>query len=278
MSSIFSSLPLWIIFPLTGLLAGFMAGLFGIGGGFIIVPLLVFVLPQIGFEPALVSHTAIGTSLACIVITSISSTRSHHLRESVNWQLLKPVVPGLIIGSIIASKVASLVSGLVLMSVFVTGAFMTAFYLFFSKTKESPLKENNAENIERLPYFLFAGFTGFVSSLIGIGGGSILVPYYVFKGQRVHIAVGSAAACGFPIALVGAAGYWFNGLTATETISNTSGFIYWPAFLGIVIFSVLGAPLGVKTAHYFKESTLKKVFALFLVFTGGQIIYTQWLI
>ncbi len=112
--------------------------------------------------------------------------------------------------------------------------------------------------------------------MIGIGGGSILVPYYVYKGENAHHAVGTAAACGFPVALFGAMGYLINGMNMTDDVSHASGFIYWPAFLGIVVFSVLGAPLGAKVAHAFKESALKKIFALFLVFTGGQIIYTQW--
>lgn len=257
-----------------------MAGLFGIGGGFIIVPLLLFVLPEIGIESELATHFAIGTSLACIVITSISSTRSHHLRQSVNWQILKTVTPGLILGSILASKIASLVSGTVLMSTFVVGALLTAVYLFFSQTAKAETRTNTTTDPdqpkEHLSYFLFGNFTGFISSLIGIGGGSILVPFYVFKGQSAHKAVGTAAACGFPVALFGAIGYLINGLSHTQSISHSSGYIYWPAFIGIVVFSVLGAPIGAKVAHAFEETTLKKVFAVFLVFTGGQIIYTQW--
>ncbi len=253
-----------------------MAGLFGIGGGFIIVPLLLFVLPQIGFGSELATHFAIGTSLACIVITSISSTRSHHLRQSVNWQFVKIITPGLIIGSILAAKVASLVSGEILMTVFVFGALITAIYLFFSKVDKVELGNIPIQKKDSLIYFSFGNFTGFISSLIGIGGGSILVPFYVFKGQSAHKAVGTAAACGFPVALFGAIGYIINGLSITQDISYSSGYIYWPAFIGIAVFSVLGAPLGAKVAHGFEESTLKKVFALFLVFTGGQIIYTQW--
>lgn len=253
-----------------------MAGLFGIGGGFIIVPLLLLVLPQIGIGTELVMHFAIGTSLACIVFTSISSTRSHHLKKSVNWQLIKIVAPGLIIGSIVASKVASLVDGEVLMTVFVFGALITAIYLFFSKVDNVELDNIPIQKKDNLIYFLFGNFTGFISSLIGIGGGSILVPFYVFKGQSAHKAIGTAAACGFPVALFGAIGYLISGLSITQNISYSSGYIYWPAFIGIVVFSVLGAPVGAKVAHAFEETTLKKVFAVFLVFTGGQIIYTQW--
>ncbi|MFT6734216.1 MAG: putative membrane protein YfcA [Polaribacter sp.] len=269
-------LPLWVIFPLTGLIAGFMAGLFGIGGGFIIVPILLFVLPEIGIDKELATHFAIGTSLACIVITSISSTRSHHLRQSVNWQLLKPVAPGLIIGAILASKIASLVSGAVLMSVFVVGALVTALYLFFSKANKIKTESKSVRKADNLNYFIFGNFTGFISSLIGIGGGSILVPFYVFKGQGAHSAVGTAAACGFPVALFGAMGYLVIGWNVAQDIEYSSGFIYWPAFIGIIVFSIFGAPIGVKVAHTFEESTLKKIFALFLVFTGSQIIYTQW--
>jgi uncharacterized membrane protein YfcA len=253
-----------------------MAGLFGIGGGFIVVPLLLLILPTIGIESQLSTHISIGTSLACIVFTSISSTRSHNKRGSVNWHAIKPIVPGLIIGSIIASKVASLVSGSLLMVVFVFGALLTAVYLFISKTPNKPNESQSSANIGTLTYFLYGKFTGFISSLIGIGGGSILVPFFVFKGHRAHVAVGTAAACGFPVALFGALGYLVNGLESTQQVAYASGYIYWPAFAGIVLFSILGAPIGVKVAHGFKEATLKKIFAVFLVFTSGQIIYTQW--
>ena len=262
---------IWLIFAITGLLAGFMAGLLGIGGGFVTVPLLILALPQIGISHQLVPHFAIGTSLACIVITSLSSGYSHHKKSAVQWQLMGSIAPGLILGALVGAFLAAIVSGKVLVLFFVSGAFLTAGYLISGhQTKHS------AASTPNYWYFLYAKFTGIVSALIGIGGGSVLVPFLVYRGQAMVKAVGTAAACGFPIALFGALGFIYSGWHVTENIEYSSGYIYWPAFLGIVIFSTLSAPLGVKVAHWVAEKRLKQIFAIFLILTGAQIIYSQW--
>ncbi len=254
------------------MLAGFMAGLLGIGGGFIIVPLLLIILPQIGIEQQLVTHIAVGTSLMCISITSLSSSFAHNQKNAINWALLRPIVPGLVIGALVGSAVAGILQGPILILVFVSGALITAVYLLSGhKTKQGNVSTSS------FIYFLYANFTGIVSALIGIGGGSILVPFLVYKGQAMVKAVGTAAACGFPIAVAGSLGFIYEGWQVTESIEYATGYIYWPAFLGIVIFSTLTAPLGAKTAHYILESYLRVIFAIFLILTSGQILYSQWL-
>ena len=253
------------------MLAGFMAGLLGIGGGFIVVPLLLFVLPQVGLETPLVSHMAVGTSLACIGITSISSAYSHQKKQAIHWQLLKPIVPGLIIGAILGSLIAGLLQGQILVVLFVSGAIATAIYLLTNHQSPHQDTDTNATLM-----FSYANFTGVISSLIGIGGGSILVPFLVYRGVAMVKAVGTAAACGFPIALFGTIGYIYSGWSVTANTKLSSGYVYWPAFAGIVVFSALTAPLGAKLAHYIKEKQLKRVFAVFLILTSAQIIYSQW--
>lgn len=252
-------------------MAGLMAGLLGIGGGFIVVPLLLLVLPQVGIEQSLLVHFSVGTSLACICVTSLSSAYAHQSRHAINWLILKPIVPGLILGALLGSILAGIIKGPILVMVFVSGALFTAVYLM---SEHKPHSEQTTTN--GVIYFLYAKFTGIISSLIGIGGGSVLVPFLVYRGESMVKSIGTAAACGFPIALFGGGGFVYSGWQATNHIEYASGYIYWPAFLGIVIFSSLSAPVGAKVAHFIQEKHLKQIFAMFLILTSGQIIYSQW--
>lgn len=261
---------LWGIFILAGLLAGFMAGLLGIGGGFVVVPVLVLVLPFAGVSPEVAPHVAIGTSLLCICITALSSAKAHHSRQSVDWQVFTITAPGLIFGSLIGAAIASLVSGKFLVLLFIIGAISTAIYLL---SGHRPMAKPDQKN---WPFFLYGNFTGCVSALIGIGGGSLLVPFLVFKGKAMVQSVGTAAACGFPIALFGAIGYAVSGWRRGVELEHATGYLYWPAFLGIVVFSSLSAPLGARLAHHIPEKRLKQIFAVFLFLTSAQILYSQW--
>jgi len=157
-------LNIWLVLAATGMLAGFMAGLLGIGGGFVIVPLLLIILPQIGVEQHLIAHIAVGTSLVCISFTSLSSSFAHNRKNAIIWVLLKPLVPGLIIGALAGSALAGVLKGSILVLVFVFGALTTAIYL---------LSGHQTKQVDRttspIVYFLFANFTGVISALIGIG-------------------------------------------------------------------------------------------------------------
>jgi len=248
-----------------------MAGLLGIGGGFVVVPLLLLILPQIGLENEHITHFAVGTSLACICVTALSSSYSHQQKSAISWPLLRPITPGLVIGALIGSYLAGLLKGPILILLFVTGALLTALYLL-SAHKTKHLESSN----NHLLMFFYAQFTGVVSTLIGIGGGSVLVPFLVYRGLPMVKAVGTAATCGFPIALFGSLGYIYSGWLPTQNTDLASGYIYWPAFFGIVVFSGITAPYGAKLAHYVEEKHLKRIFAVFLIFTSAQIIYSQW--
>ncbi|TQV89120.1 sulfite exporter TauE/SafE family protein [Aliikangiella coralliicola] len=261
---------LWVIFILAGLLAGFLAGLLGIGGGFVVVPVLIWALPAAGVSVEHVAHFAIGTSLLSICVTAISSARAHHKKQAVDWRLFAIIAPGLVIGSLAGAALAAVLSGRLLIIVFVTGAILTAIYLLSGhKPKAHPTES-------RWPFFSYGNFTGVVSALIGIGGGSVLVPFLVYKGKSMVQSVGTAAACGFPIALFGALGYGISGWQQKINVEYSTGYLYWPAFFGIVVFSSLSAPLGAKLAHFVSEQRLKQIFAVFLFFTSGQILYSHW--
>ena len=260
----------WLIFVLAGLVAGFLAGLLGIGGGFVVVPVLIFVLPHAGIAEAQVAHFAIGTSLLCICITSLSSTRAHHLKKAVDWHLFRLIVPGLVIGALAGSALASILKGDVLIVIFVTGAILTAIYLLSGHQPKTHTAQSGWS------FFIYSNFTGVISSLIGIGGGSVLVPFLVYKGKSMVQSVGTAAACGFPIALFGAMGYAISGDKLTSDIDYSIGYLYFPAFLGIVIFSTIAAPFGAKLAHFVSDKLLKQIFAVFLILTSAQILYSQW--
>ncbi len=262
---------IWLVFALTGLAAGFMAGLLGIGGGFVVVPLLLLVLPHVGIPLAEAGYFAIGTSLACICVTALSSAYSHHRRDAIAWQLWQPLTPGLILGSMLGTYFAALLAGPVLVVLFVLGALITAAYLLSGHRAQNANSPNS-------PWMLFAyaQFTGAISALIGIGGGSVLVPFLVYRGVTMVKAVATAAACGFPIALVATIGYIYAGWHESQPIQFAVGYVYLPAWLGITLFSSLAAPLGAKLAHHIQEIWLKRVFALFLIFTSAQIIYSQW--
>ena len=266
----FSSLELTGIFIVSGLFAGFLAGLLGIGGGFVVVPVLLLVLPQVGIPVELTPHYAIGTSLLCICVTSIASSRAHHKKQAVDWQLFRLIFPGLILGALTGASLASVLSGRLLVVIFVIGAVLTAIYLL------SGHKPDVQASQSRWPFFTYGIFTGCIASLIGIGGGSIITPYLVYKGKSMVKSVGTAAATAFPVAIFGSLGYCVAGLKQNNDIVYSLGYLYFPAFVGIVIFSSLSAPWGARLAHFLSEKRLKQVFAAFLFFTSAQILYSQW--
>lgn len=247
-----------------------MAGLLGIGGGFVVVPVLVWVLPLAGIPLSEIPHFAIGTSLLCICVTAIFSAKAHHNKQAVDWKLFKIITPALILGTLIGAALAGVLAGKWLIVIFVSGAILTAIYLLSGHQPTANPSESN------WPYFWYGQMTGCISALIGIGGGSVLVPFLVYKGKTIVNSVGTAAACGFPIALFGAIGYAFTGWESGKNVAMATGYLYWPAFLGIVVFSSLCAPLGAKVAHNISPKKLRRAFAVFLFFTAGQILYSHW--
>ncbi|WP_440454912.1 sulfite exporter TauE/SafE family protein [Psychrobacter sp. ASPA161_9] len=270
-----------IIFLIIGALAGFAAGLFGVGGGTIIVPLLFIVFTQMGYSPDNIMHLALGTSLATIIVTSISSLMAHNKKGAVMWPIFKNLAPGLAIGCFLGAGIAGQISGLYLQ--LIVGVFLlwVAYKMFFGGKKQVASQANDVNNANHTnielpskPKQLAAGgVIGVASAIFGIGGGSLTVPYLTRYGVVMQKAVGTSAACGLPIAIAGALGFMFFGMQQQVDVPNTIGFVHIYAFLGISIMSFFTAKLGAKVAHILSPEILKKCFSVLLTVVGFYFLY-----
>jgi uncharacterized membrane protein YfcA len=252
-----------------GLCTGFLAGLLGIGGGMIMVPFITHILSTRGVAPDLAVKMAIATSMATIVFTSVSSVRAHHKRGAVRWDIARQLAPGIVIGAALASLgVFALLKGSWL-------ALLFAAFVSFSATQM--LKDKKPKPSRTLPGAagqLGAGTViGFLSGLVGAGGGFVSVPFMTWCNVAIHNAVATSAALGFPIALANAAGYIVSGQGVAGLPASSLGYIYLPALAVIACASVLMAPLGVKAAHALPVKSLKKVFASILYVLAAYMLY-----
>lgn len=270
-----------LIFLIIGALAGFAAGLFGVGGGTIIVPLLFIVFTQMDYSPDSIMHLALGTSLATIIVTSISSLMAHNKKGAVMWPVFKNLAPGLAIGCFFGAGIAGQISGLYLQ--LIVGVFLlwVAYKMFFGGKKPVASHPNDANGVNNAdtalpskPKQLAAGgVIGIASAIFGIGGGSLTVPYLTRYGVIMQKAVGTSAACGLPIAIAGALGFMLFGMQQQVDVPNTIGFVHIYAFLGISIMSFFNAKLGAKVAHILSPELLKKCFAVLLTVVGCYFLY-----
>lgn len=270
-----------IIFLIIGALAGFAAGLFGVGGGTIIVPLLFIVFTQMGYSPDNIMHLALGTSLATIIITSISSLMAHNKKGAVMWPVFKNLAPGLAVGCFLGAGIAGQISGLYLQ--LIVGVFLlwVAYKMFFGGKKQltcpainaSSANDTNTELPSKPKQLAAGGVIGMASAIFGIGGGSLTVPYLTRYGVVMQKAVGTSAACGLPIAIAGALGFMFFGMQQQVNVPNTIGFVHIYAFLGISVMSFFTAKLGAKVAHILSPELLKKCFAILLTVVGFYFIF-----
>lgn len=264
-----------IIYLGIGAIAGFTAGLFGVGGGLIIVPFLYVVFTHMGYDASVIMHLALGTSLATIMVTSISSLMAHHKNNAVIWPIFKNLAPGLVAGSFLGAGVAGLLSGANLQLIIGFFAVWVAFEMFrganvvVDQTKQLP---------STFMQILAGSGIGVASAIFGIGGGSLTVPYLNRHGIVMQKAVGTSAACGLPIAIAGALGFMFFGVKEHVNIPNTIGFVHIYAFMGISVMSFITAKLGAKTAHALSPAMLKKCFAGLLVTIGFYFIYQGFVI
>jgi len=252
-----------------GALVGFFAGLLGVGGGGIMVPILTTMFAMQGFGHEHLVHMALGTSMAAIVITSISSLRAHHAHGAVRWDIVRGITPGVLIGTFAGTFVASRVPSAPL------AVFFACFMAYVSlqmilNVKPKPSRE--------LPGALglagVGGGIGIVSALVAIGGGSLSVPFMTWCNVKMQNAIGTSAAIGLPIALAGAAGYLINGWGGTGLPSWSVGYVYLPALVAISLVSTFTAPVGARLAHRLPVATLKKIFAAVLVLLSAKMLHT----
>lgn len=258
---------IFLLYLLVGTVAGVLAGLFGVGGGTIIVPALLLCFQWQGVTTDLQTHLAIGTSLAAIVITSVSSAHAHHRVGAVRWPVALWLAPGIAVGVWAGAYVAARMHGLLLQKLFGLFAWLIATQMWFG------WQPRGHSQVPGKGGLTLAGIViGGVSALFGIGGGSLTVPFLCWCRVRMQEAVATAAACGFPIALVGALGYVYQGWSHSDLPPYALGYVYLPAMLGIGITSLPCARFGAKLAHHWPAATLKRVFAGFLVFIGAVLL------
>ena len=257
----------YVVFAVAGVLAGITAGLFGVGGGVVIVPALDLVFAALGYPEQTSHHVALGTSLATIVFTSISSARAHHKRGAVRWDILKGITPGILAGTLAGAWIASALPTVPLKAFFVLFLFYVSVQMFLDI---KPKAEREIPGFKGLTGV--GGGIGVVSALVGIGGGTMSVPFMAFCNVPMHSAVGTASAIGFPIALAGTIGFITGGLGAENLPPSTLGYVSIPALVGIATMSFLSAPYGAKLAHSLPVKTLKKVFAGFLLLMAVRML------
>ena len=262
--------PLLIVeLALLGLCTGFLAGLLGIGGGMIMVPFISAILTHRGVAPGLAVKMAIATSMATIIFTSISSVRAHHKRGAVRWDIVRRLAPGIVIGATVASLgVFAMLKG---------GALALLFALFVGFSATQMLLDRKPQASRTLPGTagqLGAGSViGFLSGLVGAGGGFVSVPFMTWCNVAIHNAVATSAALGFPIAVANVAGYIISGQSVQNLPAGSFGYIWLPALAVIAVASFFTAPLGAKAAHALPVGKLKRVFASILYVLAAYMLY-----
>ncbi len=262
------------VFLLLGCMVGFLAGLLGIGGGMIAVPLLTMVFTYERFPLEHVVHMAVATSTATIMFTSVSSVRAHLSHDAVIWSIVWGMSPGLVIGSLVGPQFASAMSTPVLATVFGGFTWFSAVQMLFDR-KPAPSRVLPG----KLGLSAVGSGVGVASALVGAGGGFLTVPFMTWCNVTIHKAVGTSAAMGLPIALAGTAGYIIAGMRQSGLPELTLGYVYVPALLAVVAASVFVAPLGARTAHSWPVKKLKKAFAFLLFALGGYMFwkaYATW--
>ena len=252
-----------------GAIAGFLAGLLGVGGGLVIVPVVVGVLEAAGLGGNYVQHLAVGTSLAVMVFTSFASVREHHKRGAVSWDIVRGMAPAMVLGTFAGSLLAGFIPSNGLKWFFVVYAYAIGAQMFFGA--KPPASRNMPGLVGK---GAAGGVIGMVSSWVGIGGGSMSVPFMSWCNVPVHTAIATSAALGWPIAVSGALGYLSSGWGVAGLPWGSLGFIYLPAMAALMLMTVLCAPLGARAAHTLPVAKLKKAFAVLMVVMASEMLWT----
>ena len=257
-----------IAYVCCGAVAGVLAGLLGVGGGIVLVPMMVAIFPTVGVPAQYVQQMALGTSLASIMITSVSSARAHHSRGAVHWDIFKAITPGILLGPFFGGLVATHMPTM----------FLKIFFICFILVVSAQMLSNYRPPASRdLPGKMgtagVGGVIGLISSFVGIGGGTLSVPFMTFCNVPLHHAVGTSAAIGFPIAVAGTLGFIVGGWGRPDLPAMSLGFVNLWALVGIASASFLTAPLGAKLSHSLPAAKLKKGFACFLILVALKMIW-----
>ena len=262
---------IFVAYMLLGAIAGLLAGLFGIGGGVIVVPALVLAFHLQGIAPEIVFYMAVATSLANIIFTSLSAIRTHHKKGAIEWFLVKPISVGMLLGSFLGVNTAVSIPAIYLQASFGGFAIFLSLRMMWSKPAQSELQVPGSIGLG-----VTGAFIGWVSALFGIGGGNLLVAWLSNRQLVMQKAVATASACGFAIAISGAITNGILGWNHVLLPQYSVGFIYLPALLGIVSTSFIAANYGAKLAHRLSATMLKRLFAWMLLLVGLRMLTSVW--
>ena len=246
---------------LLGILAGIAAGLFGIGGGALIVPVLVWLFQAQSFNPEHIMLLAVATSLATAIFTSLASVRMHHKLGNIDWRRVLHLAPSMLLGASGGAVLAEYISAELLRTFFICYLLYISVQMLMTRSIQTSTRP--ARNYLDLPVGLLVGV---LSAILGIGGGTMTVPYLVGNGLKMKNAVATSSACAIPIALPAAASYVLLGWQDSRLPTGSFGYLYLPAFSGIVLTSIFTAPVGAKLAHKLPAQKLKRYFAIVLLF------------
>ncbi|MCV4284058.1 sulfite exporter TauE/SafE family protein [Pseudomonas capsici] len=253
----------FVLYLALGACAGVLAGLFGVGGGIIIVPVLVLSFGLQGFDASVLTHLAVGTSLATIVFTSINSVRAHHSLGAVRWPIFAWLTVGILFGAGLGSLTASYIAGPYLQKIIGVFALLVALQMALD------LRPRASRGVPGKHGLTVAGVViGWASAIFGIGGGSLTVPFLTWRSVSMQQAVATSAACGFPIAVASAISFMILGWHDPLLPPHSLGFVYLPALLGIAVTSMFFARFGARLAHKLSPRLLKRLFATLLLCVG----------
>jgi len=250
----------WLIYLAVGVFVGFFAGLLGIGGGSVMVPILSLTFASQGFSSDHVVHMALATSMATIIPGGVASAWTHHRHKAVNWLVVKQMLPGILVGTFSGAVIAHFSSTAFLKSFFVAFICFLALQLLFDFKPKARTSLPGAGVM-----FALGAVMGVISSFAGIGGAVLSIAFLGWCNIRMHEAIGTAAAIGVPLAIAGTIGFIVTGLFDHDLPPWSVGYVYLPAFVGIAITSFAIAPLGAKLAHRMPVAVLRRVFVVFLV-------------
>ena len=257
-----------ILYPIVGLVSGFMAGLFGVGGGLVIVPVLLIIFEIKGFDSGVYFHMAVATSLAAIIVNGITATYTQHKRQAVDWQCAI-YVPALMLGALTGALVASGISGNVMR--YLLAGFLLAMAVYMLVYTNQVVERVAHPRWQWLVQLVCFGIGG-IASIVGIAGGTFLVPLLSSQGRRMQVAVGTSSALGVPLVLLATVGHIYSGFSQELVPQWSLGYVYIPAFIGIFLVSPIGARLGVCVSHRLEHKRLKRIYGVFLLLNGSWVL------
>ena len=251
-----------------GTITGFLAGLFGIGGGLVLVPVLLLLFDAQHFPAEHSLHLALGTAMANILFTSLASMRKHHQHGAVNWRVVRDITPGILFGTGLGAVFATSISPHFM------GIFFALFVYFAAAQMLFNIRPKASRQLPGTVGITLTGiFTGWLSTLVSIGGGTIVIPFLIWCNVSLRHAIGTSAAIGFPIAVGGTIGYIVTGINVDALPSHSMGFVYLPALFWVALASIITAPLGAKATHHMKIGLLRKLFAVLLIALATKLLW-----